>query len=148
MSCYPAISSSARSAKEIINQPGGRGDNAPPIKNKQTMEDKKETTQNGGVTPEQIEGWKQLHGRVYEVEVEDPDTGETFKCYFKRPDMKTMEAANALSKQSEVKGSTVLFENCWLGGADAIKNDAIYKMEAMGALAGIFGKCVHRLKNL
>lgn len=102
----------------------------------------------GGVTAEQIQGWKNRHGRVSEVSVKDPDTGEEHIGYFKRPDMKTMEAVSALSKKSEVQGSVTLFTNCWLGGSEALKSDAIYQMEAMTALSGLFGKCVNTLKNV
>lgn len=102
----------------------------------------------GGITAEQIQGWKNRHGRVSEVSVKDPDTAEEHVGWFKRPDMKTMEAVSALSKKSEVQGSVVLLDNCWLGGSEALKNDAIYRMEAMTALAGLFGRCVNTLKNV
>lgn len=114
----------------------------------ETNENKELKVNNGGVSPQQIEGWKNRHRRVYEVEVKDPETNEVFKGYFKRPDMKTLEASNALNKQNEVKASLVLFDNCWLGGAPELKEDALYQMEAIAAMSGIFSKCVHSLKNL
>lgn len=106
------------------------------------------TTLNGGVNEEQITLWKHKHGRVYEIEVEDPDYKERHVGYFSRPSMQTMQAASAAARGDELKASEIMFNNCWLGGSPALKEDAVYKMEAMEALSGIFGKCVHSLKNL
>ncbi len=103
---------------------------------------------NGGVSAEQISAWKNQHGRISEVRVTDPELGETHIGYFKRPDMKTMEAVSATSKTNELRGSQVLFDNCWLGGSGLLQSDAIMKMEAMAALGDIFGKVTHELKNL
>lgn len=103
---------------------------------------------NGGIAEGHINNWKQQHGRVVKVEVTDEETGETHVGYFRRPDMKIMQAVSATSKNDEVKGSEVLFDSCWLGGSESLKTDAVYKMEAMAGLSGIFGKCVHKLKNL
>lgn len=102
----------------------------------------------GGISVEQIQSWKNKYGRISEVSVKDPDTGEEHVGWFKRPDMKTMEAVSALSKKNEVQGSVVLFNNCWLGGSEALRNDAIYQIEAMTALSKIFGRCVNALKNV
>ena len=103
---------------------------------------------NGGVTAEQISAWKNQHGRISEVRVSDPETSETHIGYFRRPDMKTMEAVSATSKTNELRGSQILFDNCWLGGSGLLQSDAIMKMEAMAALGDIFGKATHELKNL
>lgn len=103
---------------------------------------------NGGVTEEQIAAWKGRCGRISEVSITDEEVGECHIGYFRRPDMKTMQAVNAVSKTDEVKASEVMFDNCWLGGSASLKEDAILKIEAMATLADIFGKCVRRLKNL
>ena len=110
--------------------------------------DQKITEINGGVTPEQIQAWKNQYGKVAEVRVEDTDTGECHIGYFHRPNMTTMQAVNAVSKNNEVKASEVMFDNCWLGGSPMLKSDAIYKMDAMAALGSMFGKNVSHLKNL
>lgn len=103
---------------------------------------------NGEVTEEQIAAWKARHGRVVEVEVADTDFEELHRGYFRRPDMKTMQAFSATAKSNEVKAAEVLFDNCWLGGSALMKTDAVYKMQACGELQNIFGKCVSKLKNL
>lgn len=106
------------------------------------------TTINGGVTDEQVAAWKNKHGRISEVEVVDTDTNERHIAYFHRPNMATMQAFSAAAKNNEVKAAEILFDNCWLGGSPAIKADAIYKMEAMNAMQGVFGRCTRALKNL
>ena len=103
---------------------------------------------NGGIAAEQIQAWKNQYGRIAEVRVEDKEVGEVHIGYFRRPDMKTMQAVNSVSKTNEVKASEVMFDNCWLGGSPQLKTDAIYKMDAMAALGSMFGKCVRTLKNL
>lgn len=103
---------------------------------------------NGGITAEQIGIWKNQHGRIAEVRITDDEVAECHVGYFRRPDMKTMQAVNATSKTDEVKASEVMFDNCWLGGSPTLKTDAILKMEAMATLGTMFGKCTRSLKNL
>nr|DAM95752.1 MAG TPA: hypothetical protein [Caudoviricetes sp.] len=119
------------------------------------MSDKKETSlngielnvDNGGLSTEQLSALKHTHGRIHEITVDDEEAGIRLKGYFKRPDMNTMQAVSSVSKRNEVQGGEILFDNCWLGGAQLLKNDAVYKMEGIAALSGLFGKCKHELKN-
>jgi len=103
---------------------------------------------NGDVTNEQIATWKNKHGRVVEIEVADPEFQELHRGYFRRPDMKTMQAFSATAKTNDVKAAEVMFDNCWLCGSAMMQLDAVYKMQAIGELQNIFGKCVSKLKNL
>lgn len=103
---------------------------------------------NGNITEEQIGGMKAKYGRLVEIEVADPEFEELHRGYFRRPDMKTMQAFSAMAKSNDVKASEVLFDNCWLGGSAIMKSDAVYKLQAIGELQNIFGKCVSKLKNL
>lgn len=112
------------------------------------VKEKKAVRHDGGVTAENIAAWKAAHGRISEVEVKDEDFDEVHVGYFRRPDMKTMQAFSATAKTNEVKAAEVLFDNCWLGGSGMLKTDAIYKMEAMNAMQGVFGRCSRALKNL
>lgn len=105
------------------------------------------TVIDGGVTSDQIAGWKTRCGRVMEVSVEDPEFKERHVGYFRRPDMKTMQAFSATAKANEAKAAEVFFDNCWLGGSQLMKTDAVYKMQATGELQDIFGKCVSKLKT-
>lgn len=103
---------------------------------------------NGGVSAEQIQIWKNTYGRVSEVRVNDSEVGECHIGYFKRPDMKTMQAASAISKNNEMKGAEVMFDNCWLGGSSTMQSDAIIKMQGMSAIGSLFGTYTHSIKNL
>ena len=103
---------------------------------------------NGGITADQIQMWKNTHGRIIEVRVTDPDVSECHIGYFRRPDMKTMQAVAAMSKTNEMKGAEVMFDNCWLGGSQMMKEDAIIKMQGMSAMGTMFGACTHEIKNL
>ncbi len=106
----------------------------------------KQIVKNGGVTPEMIQTWKAKHGRVVEITVTEENV--QYVGYFHRPDMETMSATNVLTKKDEVKGSEVMFKNCWLGGDPQMEKDAIIKMAAIGQLAGLFNFCTAELKNL
>lgn len=103
---------------------------------------------NGGVTPEMIAGWKASHRKVYEIGVTDPDTAETFVGYFHHPDMDTMALVNKITKADEVKGTTVLFDKCWLGGDEVIKSDSLVRIAATKQLDGLFNRYAASLKNL
>lgn len=103
---------------------------------------------NGDLTDEQLSALKARHGRVVEIEVADTEFKELHRGYFRRPDMKTMQAFSATAKGNEVKAAEVMFDNCWLGGSAMMKSDAVYKLQAVGELQNIFGKCVSKLKNL
>lgn len=103
---------------------------------------------NGDVTAEQIQAWKNQYGRVTEISVFDEDLNERHIGYFRRPDMPTIHATNAVAKGNETKASEVLFDNCWLGGSPLLKTDAIYKMNAVGSLGVLYSRCTGNIKNL
>lgn len=101
---------------------------------------------NGGVTDEQIKAWKTEHRKVHVIEVEDD--GDLFVGYFHRPSMETMSAVNKLAKVDEVKSTTTMFENCWLGGDMTLKTDTIVRMAAIKQLGEMFNRVVGTLKNV
>lgn len=101
---------------------------------------------NGGVTEEQVEAWKTEHRKVHAIEVEDD--GDLFVGYFHRPSMETMSATNKLAKNDEVKSTTTMLENCWLGGDPTIKTDTLVRMAAIKQLGEMFARVVGTLKNL
>lgn len=103
---------------------------------------------NGDMTEEQLSALKARHGRIVEIEVADPEVKELHRGYFRRPDMKTMQAFSATAKSNDVKAAEVMFDNCWVGGSALMKTDAVYKLQAVGELQNIFGKCVSKLKNM
>ncbi len=101
---------------------------------------------NGGVTEEQINSWKKEHRKVFSIEIEDD--GELFIGYFHRPSMETMSAVTKLAKTDDVKSTTVMFDNCWLGGDSVMKTDMVVKMAAIKELGEMFSAAVGTLKNL
>ena len=103
---------------------------------------------NGDVTEVQIAECKGRHGRLVEIEVADIETEELHRGYFHRPDMKAMQAFSGTAKKNEVQAAEVMFDNCRLCGSAMMKTGAVYKMQAIGELQNIFGKCVSKLKNM
>lgn len=101
---------------------------------------------NGGVSEEQIKAWKSEHRKVHMIEVEDD--GDLFVGYFRRPGMETMSAVNQLAKKDEIKSTTTLFENCWLGGDPVMKTDMLVRMGAIRQLGELFNSVTSRLKNV
>ncbi|MDR2131019.1 MAG: hypothetical protein LBP56_07655 [Odoribacteraceae bacterium] len=103
------------------------------------------TVHDGGVTGEQVKAWKGEYRKVHVIEVEDD--GELFVGYFRRPSMETLSAVTRLSKADEVKGSGVLFDNCWLGGSPVMKSDAVVYLAALRQLGAMLEGTVSALKN-
>ena len=111
---------------------------------------------NGGVSDEQVKVWKGEHRKVHMIEVEDD--GDLFVGYFRRPSMETMSryfsprpfmsAVNQLTKKDEVKSTSVMFENCWLGGDPVMKTDTLVRMAAIKQLGAMFDRVVGTLKNV
>ncbi|MDY0392945.1 MAG: hypothetical protein RBR89_06085 [Candidatus Bipolaricaulis sp.] len=106
---------------------------------------KNEQPINGLVSDEKIQQWKNQHRKVYSITIED---GENIVGYFKRPDMATLSAVNAISKTDEVKAANILFDNCWLGGSELVREDAVVKMGMMSKLNDMMTLSGSALKNL
>lgn len=103
-------------------------------------------TFDGGVTPEQVESWKNKHRKVYRVDIVDGE--DTHIGYFKRPDFATIKAITKVSKTDEVEAGKVMFDNCWLGGSEDLKNDAVLFMAVQVQLGKLVNGCMGSLKNL
>lgn len=103
-------------------------------------------TFDGCVTPEQVESWKNKHRKVYRVDIVDGE--DTHIGYFKRPDFATIKAITKVSKTDEVEAGKVMFDNCWLGGSEDLKNDAVLFMAVQVQLGKLVNGCMGSLKNL
>ncbi|MDR0582258.1 MAG: hypothetical protein LBG31_04760 [Prevotellaceae bacterium] len=68
-------------------------------------------------TKEQIAKWKEEHGKLYCIKVDDK------VCYLKKPTRKTMGYAMVAGKTNPIKFNEVLLKDCWLGGDEVIKTD-------------------------
>lgn len=104
------------------------------------------TTYDGGVTEEQINKWKAVHRKVYRIDV--TDGADLHVGYFHRPSLQTMKAMGKVAKTDEVQASEVMFDNCFLGGSDEMRKDALLFNAAGQQLAKMFSSCQGSLKNL
>ena len=111
------------------------------------MTEKKEEKQvfDGGVTAEKVKQWKGQHRKVVRIEVEDGD--EKHVGYFKRPSMEVMAASTKIAKTDEFKSSTTLFDGCWLGGSEFMRNDPVLFMPTMAQLNNMLLEVSASLKN-
>lgn len=96
---------------------------------------------------ENIEMWKKVHGGVRCITVMDDDY-KVYEGYFHRPNLDLIRAVTAQSKNSEVDAAQTLFNGCWLGGDEAIKNDAVLFMAAVGELNKLMLVRATNIKNL
>ncbi|MDR0603582.1 MAG: hypothetical protein LBG80_04675 [Bacteroidales bacterium] len=72
-------------------------------------------------TKEQIGEWKQKHGAVFCIKVEDK------ACYLKKPSRKALGYASMAGKENPLKFNEVLLNDCWLSGDEEIRtNDDLF----------------------
>lgn len=112
----------------------------------QNEEKKYAATYDGGVKENDIQQWKQRYGKVVRIDVVDGD--ELHIGYFHRPKLDTMSAVSKIGKTDEMKSAEVMFDNCWLGGSKALREDAILFLETTKQLGSMFNRCMSSLKNL
>lgn len=103
-------------------------------------------TFDGGVTEEQIAGFKAKYGKVVRIDV--VDGGDSHIGYFKRPDFPTMRAVTHLAKTDEIKAGEAMFDNCFLGGSPELRKDALLFMAVQKQLGTMLNSCMSSLKNL
>ena len=71
----------------------------------------------GQATDEQIKAWKEKHGKVYFIKVEESI------CYLKKPSRKALSYASVAGQYDPLKFNEVLLNDCWLSGDEDIKTD-------------------------
>ena len=76
------------------------------------------------------------------------DGADTHIGYFKRPDFATIKAITKVAKTDEVEAGKVMFNNCWLGGSEELKEDAVLFMAVQVQLGKLVNGCMGSLKNL
>ena len=78
-------------------------------------------TLSGQVADEQIQKWKDQHGKIFKYEVD----GKV--CYLRTVDRNTYSAAASKVATSPAKFNEIVIENIWLGGdEDLRKKDCYY----------------------
>ena len=83
----------------------------------------------GEASAEQIQAWKEEHGEINCIKVED------HICYLKKPSRKTLGYASMAGKNDPFMFNEVILKNCWLGGDEAIKTDDTLFLSACPQIA-------------
>lgn len=104
------------------------------------------TILNGGVTDEQVAAFKQQHRKSFAIEVQDGE--EVHIGYFKRPTFETIKAVTKVAKTDEVKAGEIMFDNCWLGGSEELRTDALLFMAVQAQLGHVLNGFKGLIKNL
>ena len=73
------------------------------------------------ITKEQIAQWKEKHGDIYKLTIEDHE------CFLKKPSRKSIGYASVGSKNNPIKFNEIMLKECWLGGDEQIMtNDDLF----------------------
>ena len=68
-------------------------------------------------TKEQIKEWKEKHGQISRITVEDK------ACYLKTPSRKVLGYASMAGKENPLKFNEEILRDCWLAGDEEIRTD-------------------------
>lgn len=101
---------------------------------------------NGGLTEAQVAAFKEKHRKSFAVEVQDGN--EVHIGYFKRPTFETIKAVTKVAKTDEVEAGKVMFDNCWLGGSEELRTDALLFMAVQKQLGAVLNSFSGLIKNL
>jgi hypothetical protein len=99
-----------------------------------------------GKTVEDIRAMRIHHGHLFVVEVKDEE--EVFHAVCKEPTLQVLEAAQAVSKTSEVKGAMALYSNCVVEADEAIKSRDLLKLQVASAIGDKAGALRATAKNV
>ena len=99
-----------------------------------------------GYTPAQIEGLKKQHGFLVVVDVKQGD--QTLHAIFKEPTFSVLEATGAIGKNSEIKGTVALYDNCIIKADAEIERRDFVKLKALEGLAKHMNSFSVDVKNL
>jgi hypothetical protein len=92
----------------------------------------------GGITEVQLKQWKTRWGDVYQISVKLDTEGSTATGYFKKPTLETIAAAGRVMDNDPIRAGQVVFENCWLGGDETMKNSDEAKLAAIREVNKLF----------
>ncbi|MBD5238376.1 MAG: hypothetical protein HDS64_01205 [Bacteroidales bacterium] len=101
---------------------------------------------NGDLTEAQVNAFKAQHRKSFAVEIQDGD--EVHIGYFKRPTLETLKAVTKVAKSDEVEAGKVMFDNCWLGGSQELRTDALLFMAVQKKLGEVLNGFQGLIKNL
>lgn len=101
---------------------------------------------NGNLTEDQIAAFKQEHRKSFAIEIRDGC--EVHIGYFKRPTLETLKAVTKVARTDEVEAGKVMFDNCWLGGSEELRTDALLFMAVQKKLGEVLNGFQGVIKNL
>lgn len=101
---------------------------------------------NGNLTEAQVEAFRNNHRKSFAIEIADGD--EVHIGYFKRPTMETLKAVTKVARTDEVEAGKVMFDNCWLGGSEELRTDALLFMAVQKKLGEVLNGFQGIIKNL
>ncbi len=101
---------------------------------------------NGDLTEAQVKAFKTQHRKSFAVEIQDGN--EVHIGYFKRPTLETLKAITKVAKSDEVEAGKVMFDNCWLGGSQELRTDALLFMAVQKKLGEVLNGFQGLIKNL
>lgn len=112
------------------------------------METSNKTPQifNGRLTEAQVEAFKAQHRKSFAIEIKDGN--EVHIGYFKRPTLETLKAVTKVARTDEVEAGKVMFDNCWLGGSEELRTDALLFMAVQKKLGEVLNGFQGLIKNL
>lgn len=79
---------------------------------------------------------------------EEYQINHTFHAIFKEPTFEVLEATGAIGKNSEIKGTVALYDNCIIKADDAISGRDFAKLKALEGLAKHMNSFSVDVKNL
>lgn len=99
-----------------------------------------------GLDETQIAGLRKKHGFLVTVTIQQGES--TINAIFKEPTFEVLEATGAIGKNSEIKGTIALYENCIVKADDEINNRDFVKLKALEGLAQHMNSFSVSVKNL
>lgn len=116
-------------------------------KNLAELTDKSVETDNiCGLTDAEIAELKDKHGFLI---VGTVTQGEAkYNAIFKEPTFKTLEASGAIAKNSEIKGTKALYDNCIVVADSEIENRDFLKLKSVECVANHMNSFSTSVKNL
>lgn len=82
-------------------------------------------------TKEQIEGWRQQFGELFQIDIEDK------RCILKKPARKTLSFATSVATKDPIKFNEILLKDCWVAGDEEIKTNDKYFLAASAKLSEV-----------
>tara|TARA_R110002111_G_scaffold103084_1_gene159689 strand:- start:96 stop:431 length:336 start_codon:yes stop_codon:yes gene_type:complete len=101
-------------------------------------------------TEAQVKSWKSKYGqrvKVFTI-IESEEKNQTVhKAYFKKPDLVTVQAADAAHPDDPIERNLFQYDNCFLGGDEVFETDDEYKFALANAIARSFRILTGEVKN-